>query len=370
MNVLFMISSAPYFTNAVLDYDNAFRKHSQHTLTDFDVHNPDWTTDFRRHDAMLFSYSFFSTIDRPLECIEKFRDFEGVKVAIFQDEYTYFLRNRQNLMNMGVDGIITCVPQPHWSDVFTGPFASIPLMEAFTGYVNESFLHHPPPLPMSERRWKIGYRGRQVPYRYGNLTMEKFFIGLVMGKICRKRNIACNIDVTNTSRIYGPAWSEFIRNCRTMLITESGSNVFDFTGDRVAALEYFLAANPTTSYREAHKRFLADIDDKIFMNQVSPKVFETIAFGTGLIGFEGKYSGVIEPYKHFIPLKKDYSNADEVLALVEDTDFLEDMRQRAYADIITSRRYMFADYVYKVDNMLNTLQPCAQKRSLRVAAWN
>ena len=57
------------------------------------------------------------------------------------------------------------------------------------------------------------------------------------------------------------------------------------------------------------------------MNQISPKIFEAIRLRTALILFDGSYSDVVKPDAHYIVLKKDYSNIDEVFERLEDIHF-------------------------------------------------
>lgn len=361
MNILFLVASAPYFTNAVYDYDRAFGLYSRHRIHYFDAARHPLDFSLEPFDAIIFSYSFFSwTWDLSPRLLHVLREFHGPKVGIFQDEYDYYLRHRSNIRAMGLDTIVTCVPEKFWPNVFQEEFSSIPLIEAFTGYVAESLLFQPAPIPFGERPWHFGYRGRPVPYHYGNLTREKYTIGIEMQAICKQRGIPANIDVTEEGRVYGAAWLDLIRNCRVFLGTESGSNIFDFNGTAISALQAYLKKNPKVSYEEAHALFLKGIDDKVLMNQISPKIFETIALGTGLVLFEGGYSGVLEPWKHYIPLKKDYSNIDEVFKAVDDISLLERMTLQAMEDIVLSDRYSYKQFVKRIDELLEQLQPAPQ----------
>jgi hypothetical protein len=101
------------------------------------------------------------------------------------------------------------------------------------------------------------------------------------------------------------------------------------------------------------------------MNQISPKIFEAIACRTALVLFEGRYSGVLEPGKHFLPLKKDFSNVDEVLAKLHDDTFLEALTERAYQDIIGSGRYTYQAFIGLVDAALErNWRPIAREEAV------
>jgi hypothetical protein len=90
------------------------------------------------------------------------------------------------------------------------------------------------------------------------------------------------------------------------------------------------------------------------MNQISPKVFEAIRLRTALVLFEGEYSGVVEPDVHFIPLKKDMSNIDEVFAKLEDREFLTALTDRAFRDIVESEKYTHRSFIAGIDREIET----------------
>lgn len=354
-NILFCYSSIPSFTNAVRDYVNAFGAYSRHSVHYLDMDSSDIPPDLTPYDAIIFNYCYWARcLSMPADVKAHIRRFDGTKIAILQDEYDYFLWHEKTLIDIGIDTIITCVPQQHWRDVFRDSyFATVTFMNALTGYVPDGLGHEASVKPWSERRWHLGYRARPVPFVYGALTHEKLMIGVRMRAICMERGISANIETSEESRIYGEDWPRMIGDCRAMLGTESGSNLFDFEGTVKPAVEQYLAEHPDADFETVHARFMEPIDGKIQMNQVSPRIFETIALRTALVLFEGEYSGVVTPWKHYIPLKKDFSNLDEVFAALEDEGLLTSMTEKAYADVIASGTYSFRHYIAQVDTLID-----------------
>lgn len=351
-NVLFCYSRLPSFTNAVRDYVQAFGDYSSHSIHYHDMDSGQLDFDLETFDCILINYCVWAS-RRVISAAraEKITKFCGQKIAILQDEYEYFLWHEKTLIELGINTIVTCVPEVHWSDVFRNDaFRRVTFINALTGYVPDSLLNLPNSAkPLAERDWTLGYRSRPVPYTYGRLTQEKLLIGQRMKQICAERSIPANIEVTEESRIYGAAWPEFVGNCRAVLGSESGSNVFDFDGSIKPTIEAFLKEHPDADFESVHERFLQGRDDTIRMNQVSPRIFEAIALKTGLVLFEGTYSGVVRPWEHFIPLKKDFSNMDEVFSALADLPSLEAMIQRAYDDVIASGRYHFRNFIGMLD---------------------
>ncbi|MGH8766539.1 MAG: glycosyltransferase, partial [Burkholderiales bacterium] len=105
-------------------------------------------------------------------------------------------------------------------------------------------------------------------------------------------------------------------------------------------------------YEQLRERLIAPHEGGIRMNQVSPKIFEAIACGTALVLFEGEYSDVVKPGQHFIVLKKDFSNVDEVLDALRDDAFISQLTERAYRDVVASGAYSYRRFVEAFDESL------------------
>lgn len=361
-NVLFCYSRLPSFTNAVRDYVDAFGACSVQRIQYYDMDSGPIEFELDKFDCIIFNYCFWARcLAVTSDFTRRVAAFRGLKIAIFQDEYDYFLWHRQTIIALGVQTIVTCVPEAHWRDVFQGAeFDGVEFIHALTGYVTDDLSNLPPAKSLDARAFSIGYRGRPVPFAYGRLTQEKVLIGERMKAFCEQYGVAANIEVTEEARIYGAAWPAFIGNCRAVLGTESGSNVFDFDGSVKPAIETYVATHPDADFETVHALFLKDLDGKIRMNQVSPRIFEAIAMRTGLVLFEGGYSGVVRPWEHYIPLKKDFSNVGDVLRAVSDDALLGAMTERAFNDIIASGRYHFRTFIRRIDAHIDAKVPRAQ----------
>ena len=68
--------------------------------------------------------------------------------------------------------------------------------------------------------------------------------------------------------------------------------------------------------------------------------------------FEGEYSGVLKAMVHYVPLKKDFSNFDEVVGLIGDRRVREEIVENARRDLIRSGEYSYERFVAGVDEDL------------------
>ncbi|MCE5279252.1 MAG: glycosyltransferase [Planctomycetaceae bacterium] len=355
-NVLILYDASSIHIGTVAEYLQSFAAYSRNAIY---YSNATWHTrcpmDLAYFDIIIIHYSVRQCIHGHLspEFAKRLRAFGGLKVLFIQDEYDHTNNTCDQIEDLGLHVVFTCVPPAYQDAVYPRKrFPHVQFVENLTGYVPNRLEHLPRSKPPAQRRWVIGYRGRRLPFWYGKLGQEKYLIGLHMREICRAKGVAADIEWEDDKRIYGPAWYEFLGDSRATLGTESGANVFDFDGSLHARVKSALMRKPDMTFDEVFERFLKDSEGRIVMNQVSPKIFEAIAMGTALVLFEGEYSGVVKKDVHYIPLKKDYSNADEVLAKLEDIPLLERMTQQAYRDVVESGAYSYKTFIEMVDAVL------------------
>ena len=301
---------------------------------------------------------------------EALRTYRGLKLMSVQDEYDRTETLRQGIEELGFDVVFTCVPQSSLSHVYPRErFPHTEFITVLTGYVPEHLESKSGTTLLERRPIVIGYRGRDIGARYGELGFWKSEIGRRMKAICLERGIRCDIEVTEQSRIHGESWYAFVESCRTMLGSESGSNVFDFDGSIERQYETLKREKPGLSYEE-FQPYVAEHDEDIGMGQISPRVFEAAALRTPMILLTGRYSGLIQPGEHYVELRKDFSNMQDVLRQVEDIPALGAMADRAYRHLIASGAYSYRRFIELVDGVIERKLP-EKEKALEVvpAAW-
>ena len=55
--------------------------------------------------------------------------------------------------------------------------------------------------------------------------------------------------------------------------------------------------------------------------------------------FQGTYRGVLQPWRHYLPLEKDFSNIRQIAGILKDDKQLQKIADRTYDEIIGSRLY-------------------------------
>jgi hypothetical protein len=181
------------------------------------------------------------------------------------------------------------------------------------------------------------------------LGHEKIEIGRRFLELAATTNLRSDIAWTEHARFHGERWNAFIASCRSMLGSESGSSVVDYEGAAERAVRDYLAAKPRATYEEIESEVLQPFVGGPSIYTVSPRVFEAAAHRTAMVMFPGEYANVVQPWEHYIPLEKDFSNFDEVVERIGDVAFLAEMTERAYAHVIASGRYSEKAFIRSFD---------------------
>jgi hypothetical protein len=314
-----------------------------------------------KFDALVLHYSLFGL---PIYLNESFLSYIGksqktYKIAFFQDEHRYWPERSDFINSYGIDCIFTLLEPRYFEHTYWKHTNVSKLIHCLPGYVSDDLISLAKKLtkPDEDRTIDVGYRGRRLPYYMGRGSQEKHIIGVRFREYVASLDLRVDIETDESKRIYGMAWPKFVANCRALLGVETGVSVFDV--DNIVRPQYAKickshpdASFPDCSFEEFHDYALAPHEDKIFYRTIGPRHFEAAAFRVCQILFEGKYSGILQPMVHYLPLKKDFSNIDQVIRLFKDADFRRELTENAYRDLIASGKYSYESFIKSFDENL------------------
>jgi hypothetical protein len=363
LRILLACNYDPANAATVCDHINAFARYSRHEVRVLSRVGEifDGVT-LETFDAVVIHYSLFLAIEafvgpRSRRALAAFR---GAKAVFIQDEYRFVNATLDALEACGVDLVFTCLG-PTEAERIYGKAGKLRTQQVLTGYVPQ-WLTQYPPVPLAARRTMVGYRGRTYPAWHGEQGREKIRIGKLFKRDAKRFGISTDIAWSERSRLYGRDWVKFIRDCQAVLAVESGASVFDFDGAVAARTESFaalierphpipaLARKP--SYEMLRDRFFAGQEDQIDIAQISPRVFEAIALRTLIIAYPGRYSGVLEPWRHYVPLDKDHGNMSQVAAVLRDPERVAEIITNAYAEIALNPAYGYGAMIEVFDQRI------------------
>lgn len=276
------------------------------------------------------------------------------KVAFFQDEYYYCQQRFRFLNEFNIDRVYTLLAPAYWDKVYRRYTQVVNLHYTVPGLVSESLLTAAArfALPWSQRSIDVGYRGRELPYYMGKGAQEKTWIAHEFLRRCSNRGLVLDIETREEKRIYGEDWYRFTGNCKFCLGVEAGVSIFDLEDQVRHDYEQLVANNQKLSFKEVYERILYKWEGNIPYRTISPRHFEAAAFRTGQILFEGDYSGILKPWVHYLPLKKDFSNIEEIMKASKDSSLCQEIIENAYHDLIISQKYTYREFIAEFDAVL------------------
>lgn len=356
LNVLLLCHFYDGTAGAILEHINAFPKYSRnsvHVLSNLG-NLPPWL-ELDRFDAVIVHYSLIVSHDNYLSPAARtqLRNYKGFKAVFIQDDYRWINATLSALAYMQVNALFPLTDGSIMELVYPGSkLPNVRRETVLTGYVSEKLISIKVK-PYSRRPIDVGYRARQLPAWMGAHTIQKWQIAERFAADAKRYKLRTDISCREEDRIYGAEWIDFIANCKAMLGTESGASVCDFTGEIQRNVESHLKARPSATFEELRNLYFKDVDGKILMNVISPRCFEAAALRTLMILYEGEYSGILRPWDHYVPLRRDHGNIGEVIGVMRHTARATAITERAYNEIALNERYTYRAMVNLVDRVID-----------------
>ncbi|GAB4226996.1 MAG: hypothetical protein Kow0032_05450 [Methyloligellaceae bacterium] len=284
---------------------------------------------------------------------EKLTDFRGLKIVFIQDEYRWIDRTAEAMRDIGVHVVFSVIDPQTVRKVYHHPwFAGTRFEYTLTGFVPDHLAQRPVP-SYADRPLDVGYRARKLPAWYGRHALQKWQIAEAFSADAARYGLKVDISTRETDRIYGDAWIDFVASCRAVLGTESGASVCDFTGEIQQKVEQHLLHDPDATFEQLRDLYFADVDERIVIRAISPRCFEAAALRTLLIMYPGRYSDILEPGRHYVPLNTDHSNMDEVVEVLRSPKRAKEIIDTAFEEIILSRRWSHEALCAQLDRVIS-----------------
>jgi hypothetical protein len=352
--LLYHFPTAFWFTSAstVMDHVRAFERYSRFGI---DLLNTDTALPSRIAELdfqlVIVHYSVFGPGAYLLseDHLEWLRTSRAHKVVFAQDENRYCGHRFWFLDEIGCDTIYTCLEPSEFDKVYGSRTHVGRIRTNLPGYVSEQMIEDRErfSIPDEQRPIDVGYRGRQIPAYSGRGGYEKAVIGERFAELAADTGLALDIEVGEESRLYGDHWPRFLAGCKGVLGVESGVSIFDLDDEVTSEFEEIAAQGREPTLEDL--KSAPALEDNVYYRTISPRHFEAAALGNCQILFEGRYSGAMEPMVHYIPLRKDFSNFDEVIARFRDPALRRELTANAHRDLIASGRYSYRALIESFD---------------------
>lgn len=285
----------------------------------------------------LYSKTLLPTLQR----------FKGIKIAMPQDEYVHSGALCRFFKAAGIDVIYTLCPQEAHDVLYPREKTGVgEIVKTHPGFVDEKTAKIN---TNGDRPIAIGYRARKLPYWLGSHAQLKNTLAEQFQSVSsRYPNVKMDISTRDEDVFLGDEWFQFLLRCRTMLGCLGGASLHDPEGHLKKAVDSYVEQNPRASFEEVEQACFLGKDGNLPYNCLGPRHFECTMAKTCQILVEGDYFGVFQPDLHYIPLKRDFSNIDEVIEKAQDEELCRTIAERAYRDIVVSGNYTYRTFAQGV----------------------
>lgn len=306
-----------------------------------------------KFDLVIFHTNFLSTRWNPSlfqqlakKTIE-LKTIHGIRIAMPQDEYIYTDILCDFINAFKIDYVFSVSPESEWSKIYHKVnHKKTQFYKILTGYSNDHAskqirnLNH-----NAVRSIDIGYRARHAAPWLGRHGLLKVKIGEIFQQEAPKRGLSVDISTRQQDTLLGNDWYKFLLRCKYTIGVSGGASILDRDGSIKAKTENYLRLHPLTSFEEIEQSCFPTKDGNLDLSVITPRNFEACATRTCQILIEGDYNGILEPGKHYIELRRDFSNLNQVLDLVKEDSLRERITSNAYKDIVESGRYTYREMV-------------------------
>lgn len=280
----------------------------------------------KRVDAIVLLHSMYSNQNElrgPLPWL--LGRFPQPKAYFIGNEYKGMPEKMRFCRALGVSLLISQCNAPDVIDLYKKELGCEVASVPNTGIDEAIFT---PRVPLAERSIDIGYRSYEAPWYLGNL--EKMEIAEFFRAAASRCGLKVDISLDPKERFDAAGYARFLNTCRAQIGTESGGDYFELTDTTRNKVNAFMAENPEASWPEVRRRFFDEYGPSTPLRIISGRQVEAAACKAVQILFDGHYSGYLQPDVHYIPLRKDFSNADEAVKKLRDDALCADMVDAAY----------------------------------------
>jgi glycosyltransferase involved in cell wall biosynthesis len=312
----------------------------------------------RRFDLIVFQTTFLSNrwapelFEEMLRRVAPLKTLSGVRVAMPQDE---FLRSKllcDFIDEFDIDVVFSVAPESEWPKIYpTVDRERVRFERVLTGYLDDHTLERIEQIVATTpaQDVDVGYRAwRGAPWlgRHGTL---KGTIADAVDARGPRHGLRLDVSTRDEDTLLGDDWFRFLARCRYTVGIEGGASVLDFDGAIKERTDRYVAEHPGADYDEIEEACFPGEDGKLALFAISPRHLEACATRTCQVLVEGDYNRVLEPGRHYLELRSDLSNLDEVLDSLGDETRRERIVEAAHRDVAASGRYTYRAMVQQVE---------------------
>jgi hypothetical protein len=340
----------------ITDHLYSFQRYSKHKCFYLNLAVRRVPTHIRnlKLDLVIFHTIFLSTrwnradFERVLQKASALKHVDAVKIALPQDEFLNTDLLGDFINEFQIDYVFSVAPESEWEKIYpTVDRKRVRFVNVLTGYLDDDTLNKIDRLVASvrERPIDIGYRAWRGAAWLGRHGVLKAQIADLFHERAANRGLVLDVSTRVEDTFLGEAWYDFLLRCKYMIGVEGGASILDWDGTIRQRTDAFVKAYPEASFTEIEANCFPNLDGSLRLFAISPRHLEACATRTCQVLVEGAYNGILVSGQHYIPLKRDFSNIEQVLDLIKRDSVRKEITERAYRDVVESEQCTYRNFV-------------------------
>ncbi len=310
-------------------------------------------------DAVIFHHTLTGQRMQPpvlawqLRKAEALRELAPLRIALIQDECVYTDAMSDLIEDFAVDHVFSVAPASEWRKIYSGvDHERVHFHQQIPGYLDPATVARIDEIVAKtpERPIDIGYRAWAGLLSLGRHGLLRRQLAEAFAAEAPKRGLSTDISTDLGDVHHGERWFHFLASCKYTIGAEGGATVLDRTGEFKRRTDAYLTEHPGASYEEVEAACFPGEDGKLALFAISPRHMEACATRTCQVLVEGDYSGVLRAGEHYIELRRDLSNLDEVMELIARDTERERITEAAYRDVVASGRHTYKRMVADLES--------------------
>lgn len=360
LNILILYVSNQFPMRATLwDQLYCFRRYSDHNCfyLNFTVRRVPWYLKRIKFDLIVFGTLFLATravdewFSEPRERARPLKSFDAVKIAFPQDEYLCSDVLADFINEFSIDRVFTLAPKTEWPKIYDRiDMARVKLSQVLPGYLDDGTVERIARLASENpsRDLDLGYRTWRAAPNLGRHGFLRQQIADVFQAEAPKHNLRIDISTRREDTLWADAWYKFLLRCKYAISVEGAGTILDRDGSIQRKTASYLSEHPDASFDEVEQECFPGLDGSLRYVAISPRHLEACATRTCQVLVEGKYNDVLVAGRHYLELKRDFSNLEEVLHVINQDQLRQEITDNAYRDIVASGKYTYRSFVEQV----------------------
>jgi len=342
-----------------------------------EIRDTDW-------DAIIFDSTACGIVTlRPRERFARIRDewrflrgSRAVKFVFPQDDASHGAIMDLWFNWMEVDALYTVRPEKV-ELIYPITKQRAEIIPTLAGFLDDTMIENAARFrkPFADREWVVGQRVTQYPAWGGRFARRKGEAALRMKDECERRGVKCNISTDPKDVLLGDSWTRFLGDTQFVIGSEGGHGLWDPYGTIQDSVNAYLSAHPNATFEETEEACFLGLDGANCFPGFAPRILEAALAGCGQVLVKGQYRGLLRENVHYISLREDFGNFDEVFAAMQDTRRVACMIEATQRAIVDNSRFRYRTFVADVFSNISQIRKSkranlpARKLSSAAGRW-